>query len=165
MNIDKILFYQSLIFMFRVKNSTIPYVFYERFTDINHHYQSRFHQKNFAQRKIKLPRAKCARLSRAPSLKQYTYSQNNILTPQKQCTSQNSFKKPVKETILKLCNKFDYFSIHISMKRLAKESSTWYVHKIFRGSINYPMIRRRTSACQGVRNVAFSGRIVCILCG
>ena len=107
----------------------------------------------------------CYIISCTTSLKQYTYSQNNILTPQKQCTSQNSFKKPVKETILKLCNKFDYFSIHISMKRLAKESSTWYVHKIFRGSINYPLIRRRTSACQGVRNVAFSGRIVCILCG
>ena len=79
-------------------------MFHERFTDINHQYPTRFSQNNFAQRKIKLSRTKCAISSRGPRL------WNNILTPmQKQCTSQNSFKKSVKEKLLKLCNEFDYF--------------------------------------------------------
>ena len=99
-NVYKINLYQSLIFMFRVKNNTIPFVFHEKFTDINHQYLTTFSQKNFAQHKTKLARTK----SHGPRL------WNNILTPvQKQCISQNSFKKSIKETFLKLCNEFDYF--------------------------------------------------------
>ena len=40
--------------MFRIKNNTIPYVFHERFADINQQYPARFIQNNFSQRKIKL---------------------------------------------------------------------------------------------------------------
>ena len=61
-------------------------------------------QNNFSQRKIKLSRAKLVISSRGPHL------WGNILTPvQKQYTSQNNFRKSVKETLVKLCNGFDYF--------------------------------------------------------
>ena len=90
--------------MFRVNNNTIPYAFHERFMGISHQYPTRFRQNNFAQRKIKLSQTKFAISSRGPRL------WNNILTPvQKQCTSQNSFKKSIKETHFKLCNEFNYF--------------------------------------------------------
>ena len=80
------------------------YWFHERFTNINHQYPTRFSQNNFSQRKIKLSLTKFATSSRGPRL------WSNILTPvQKQCTSQNSFKKSIKETLVKLCREFDYF--------------------------------------------------------
>ena len=89
----------------KFKENTIPHAFHERFTDINHQYPNRFSQDKFAQRKIKLPRTKFNIMSRTTlSLK------INILTPvQKQGTSQNIFKKSVKETLLRICNEFDYF--------------------------------------------------------
>ena len=90
--------------MFRVNNNTIPYVFHGRFMGMSHQYPTRFRQNNFAQCKIKLSQTKFAISSRGPRL------WNNILTPvQKHCTSQNSFKKSVKETHFKLCNEFNYF--------------------------------------------------------
>ena len=73
--------------MFRVKNNITACVLYERFTDINHQYPTRFSQKNFAERKIKLLRTKFAISSCGPRL------WSNIFTPvQNQCTLQNSFK-------------------------------------------------------------------------
>ena len=79
-------------------------MFHEKFTDINHQYQIRFTQNNFAQRKIKLSQARFTISSCGPS------NWKNILTPvQKQCTSQNSFNKSIKEILLNLCNEFDYF--------------------------------------------------------
>ena len=104
LNIYKINLYQSLIFMFRVKNNTILYVFHQGFMDINHQYPTRFSQNNLAQRKIKLSRTKFTISSRGGRL------WSNILTlVQKQCASQNSFKKSIKGKLLKLCNVFDYF--------------------------------------------------------
>ena len=46
--------------MFRVRNNTIPYVFHERFTDINYQYPTRFSQSNLSQRKIELSQTKFA---------------------------------------------------------------------------------------------------------
>ena len=69
----------------------------------------------------------CFIISWTTVLEQYNTS------AQKQCTSQNSFKKSVKETLLKLLNEPDYIGIHISIDRnvLAKESSTY--KKFLRG--------------------------------
>ena len=74
LNIYKINLYISLIFIFRVKNNTIPYVFHERFTDINHQYPDMFSQNNFATSEIKLSRTEFAMSLRQPRL------WNNILT-------------------------------------------------------------------------------------
>ena len=74
LNIYKINISQSLIFIFSVKNNTIPYVFHERFTSINHQYPTRLSQNNFSQRKIRLSQTKFA-ISLGPRL------WNNILTP------------------------------------------------------------------------------------
>ena len=46
--------------MFRVRNNTIPYVFHERFTDINYQYPTRFSPSNLSQRKIELSQTKFA---------------------------------------------------------------------------------------------------------
>lgn len=72
---------------------------------IRHAFHERFKErKKFAQRKIELLWIKIAISSHRPRL------WNHILTPtQKQCTSQNSLKKSSKQTLLKLCNEFDYF--------------------------------------------------------
>ena len=74
LNIYKINISQSLTFIFSVKNNTIPYVFHERFTSINHQYPTRLSQNNFSQCKIKLSQTKFA-ISLGPRL------WNNILTP------------------------------------------------------------------------------------
>ena len=90
--------------MFKVKNKTIPCVFQEKFMEVNHQYPTRFSQNNYYQGNIKLSQTKFAISSRGPRL------WNNILThAQKQCTSKCSFKKSIKETLLKLCNVYDYF--------------------------------------------------------
>ena len=104
LNVYKINLYQSLIFMYRVKNKTIPYVFQQRFEEVNHQYPTRFSHNNYSQGKIKLSQTKFAISSRGPRL------WNNILTPvQKMCTSKCSFKKSIKETLIKLCNESNYF--------------------------------------------------------
>ena len=62
--------------MFRVKNNTIPQVFFhERFTYINRQYPTTFSQNNFALRKIKFLQTKFAISSCGPHL------WNIILTP------------------------------------------------------------------------------------
>ena len=104
LNFYKITVYISPIFILRIKNNTMPYAFYERFTNINHQYPNRFCQNNFVQNKLKFPRTKFAISSCGSRL------WNNILTAlQNQCTSQNSFEESIKETLLKVCNEFDYF--------------------------------------------------------
>ena len=98
-----------------------------------------------------------------------SWTWNSILTAvQKQRASQNGFKKWIQEALLKLCDEFDYFYIHISILKkcinLKNHPHRTYT-RFLRGSIKYPLMRRRTSAYQGVRTVAFSERIVYILYG
>ena len=62
-------------------------------------------------------------------------------------------------------NDFDYFWIHISITVEQRNHPHSTYIGLSGGSINYPLIGRRTSSYQGVRNVAFSGRIKYILCG
>ena len=133
-------------------------MFHENLTDINHQNPTRFSQNNFAQRKIKLSRTKFAISSRGSRL------WNNIITPiQKQYTSQNSFKKSTKETLLKLCNELDYLNTHLSETFSKRIIHIVRTQEFSGGSINNLLICRCMSPCQGVRNVAFLGGIVEIL--
>ena len=50
------------------------------------------------------------------------------------------------------------------MKLFQKHIKDAYLHKIFRKSnISYPLVRTRTSAYQGVRNVTFSENFAYVL--
>ena len=81
LNIYKINLYISPIVILRIENNTIPYAFYERFTDINHRYPNRFYQNIFAQNKLKFPRTKFAISSCGPRLKRHSskYAVNLII--------------------------------------------------------------------------------------
>ena len=104
LNIHKLNLHQTLNFMFRVKNNTIPRVFIERFHIIDHIYPTRNSQNNFAQSMIKYKQTKNAISARGPSL------WNNILQENlKSLTSEPLFKRKVKELLLSLENEIQYF--------------------------------------------------------
>ena len=85
--------------MFQVKKNIISYVYHVQFTGIINQDPTSFGQNNSAQRKIKLPQTKFAKSSCEPHL------WNNTLTlVQKKCTTRNSLKKSIKETLLKPCH-------------------------------------------------------------
>ena len=104
LNIHKLNLHQTLNFMFRVKNNTIPIVFNQKFKTIDHIYPTRNSKDNFVLTTAKYKQIKNAIFSRGPIL------WNTILKEDlKTLTSEALFKRKVKDLLLSLKNEIQYF--------------------------------------------------------
>ena len=90
--------------MFRVKNNTIPEVFYNKFELVHHNYQTRHSENNFIEPKLYFKTTKFAISSRGPRLWNSVTDKHT-----KTLTSTPLFKRKLKEHLIKLKNITKYF--------------------------------------------------------
>ena len=103
LNVYQINLYQIASFMYQVKNGSIPKIFSNDFSSVEHFYPTRFSQKNF-----QLPRSlKTSRfsiISRGPKIWNEFLSSN-----EKDSSSLYSFKYSLKKKILNSSNELEFF--------------------------------------------------------
>ena len=104
LNIHKLNLYQTLKFMFLVKDSTILIVFNKKFETIDHSYPARYSRNKFVLSTTKYKQTKNAISSRGSSLWNIILSENL-----KTLTSEEPFKGKIKDLLLALENEIQYF--------------------------------------------------------
>ena len=104
LNVYKLNLYQTLIFMFKMKQDTAPVVFRNRVREISHPYPTRHSFNRFEEPKIQLNQTKFSVSSRGPRV------WNKLLNNQ-QASIENElfFKKSIKSTLLLLENEIAFF--------------------------------------------------------
>ena len=99
LNIYKLNIFQVLNFMFKIKANTAPRIFQTQFTEIYHHYPTRFSTNSFVEKQLVYSQTKFSVSSRGPRL------WNKILDrQQKALECETSFKQSVKLSLLSLEN-------------------------------------------------------------
>ena len=73
LNIYKLIIYQILNFMFKIKTNTAPCIFQNQFTEIQHQYSTRFSKNSFAESQLVYIQTKFSVSSRGPKLLETNY--------------------------------------------------------------------------------------------
>ena len=104
LNIYQINIFQTLVFMFKLKNNMAPKVFQNQFKSIQHKYPTKYSLQNFKQPKTISKMTKFSITSRGPEL------WNNFINNEtKLITNISRFKKTIKKQILNFENEIIHF--------------------------------------------------------
>ena len=104
LNIYQINIFQTLVFMFKLKNNMAPKVFQNQFKSIQHKYPTKYSLQNFKQPKTISKLTKYSITSRGPEL------WNNFINNEtKLITNISRFKKTIKKQILNFENEIIHF--------------------------------------------------------
>ena len=104
LNIYQINIFQTLVFMFKLKNNMAPKVFQNQFKSIQHKYPTKYSLQNFKQPKTISKLTKFSITSRGPEL------WNNFINNEtKLITNISRFKKTIKKQILNFENEIIHF--------------------------------------------------------